>query len=111
MKKVSLILLNAVPILIMIGLIPFIQNDYMLTLVYIGIIIASLAIKRYKNDFTILVFGFFIMIVSEYLFISTGVETFNRNSLFGLMPLWLPFLWGYGFITIKRSIEIINIQD
>lgn len=111
MKKISLILLNTVPILIMIGLIPVIQNDYILTLVNLGIIVFSLTIKRYKNDLTILVFGFLIMIVSEYLFISTGVETFNRNSLFGLMPLWLPFLWGYGFIAIKRSVNIISTQD
>jgi hypothetical protein len=24
------------------------------------------------------------------------------------MPLWLPFLWGYGFVAIKRSIEILS---
>lgn len=95
----------------MIGLIPIIQNDYILTLVDIGIIIASLAIKKYKNDLIVLIFGFCIMIASEYLFISTGVETFNRNSLLGLMPLWLPFLWGYGFVAIKRSVKIIDAQD
>ena len=48
------------------------------------------------------------MIVSEYLFISTGVETFNRNSLFGLMPLWLPFLWGYAFVVMKRVIVVLD---
>lgn len=111
MKKTSLLLLNALPVLMMIGLIPLIQNDYVLTLAYVGIIIASLAIKKYKNDPLILIFGFCIMIVFEYLFISTGVETFNRNSLFGLMPLWLPFLWGYGFVAIKRSIEIIDARN
>ena len=111
MKKISTIFLNAIPVLIMIGLIPIIRNDYVLTLVDIGIIIASLIFKKYKNDFLVFTLGFFVMIISEYLFISTGVETFNRDSLFGLMPLWLPFLWGYGFVTIKRSIEIINSQD
>lgn len=108
MKKVYSIFLNAIPILLMIGLIPIIQNDYVLTLVDIGIIAVSLAFRRYRNDFVVLFFGFFVMILFEYFFISTGVETFNRNSLFGLMPLWLPFLWGYGFVAIKRSIEIIN---
>ncbi len=48
------------------------------------------------------------MIASEYVFCSTGVETFVRNSLFGLMPIWLPFLWGYGFIAIKRSVLILD---
>ncbi len=92
----------------MIGLIPLIINDYLLTLVYIAIITVSLIIKNTKNDLRVFVFGFFIMIASEYLFVSTDVETFQRNSLFGLMPLWLPFLWGYGFVAIKRSIEILN---
>ena len=108
MKKAFIIVLNAIPILIMIGLIPFISNDYLLTLVYTVIIVVSFVIKKTKNDLLVLVFGFLIMIASEYLFVRTGVETFQRNSLFGLMPLWLPFLWGYGFVAIKRSIEILN---
>ena len=91
----------------MIGLIPFVQNDYVLALLYVGIIIVALALKRAPNDLLILAFGFVAMTASEYLFISTGVEMFNRNTLFGLMPLWLPFLWGYGFVAIKRSLEIL----
>ncbi len=92
----------------MIGLIPLIENDYLLTLVYILIISVSLKlINAKRKDYIVLVFGFFIMIISEYIFISTGVETFTRNSLFGIMPLWLPFLWSYGFVAIKRSSEIL----
>jgi hypothetical protein len=108
MKKIAFIFLNALPILIMISLIPFVENDYFLTLIYTAIIIISLIIKKTKNDLLVLIFGFFIMIASEYFFINTGVETFQRNTLFGLMPLWLPFLWSYGFVAIKRSIEILN---
>jgi hypothetical protein len=110
MKKYLLILLNATPILVMIGLIPMVSNDYFLTGLYISTIIISLCFKRYPNDLLFFFFGFFFMTLSEYLFISTGVETFVRNSLFGLMPLWLPFLWAYGFVVIKRSIEILNTQ-
>jgi hypothetical protein len=72
------------------------------------IIGAALAVKREPRDITILVFGFFVMIVSEYLFVSTGVEIFNRNSLLGIMPLWLPFLWAYGFVAIKRGVKILE---
>jgi len=108
MNKVSKIILNVIPILMMIGLIPLVRNDFVLTGMYAAIIVVALLIKRERNDLLILVFGFFIMIASEYLFISTGVETFQRNSLLGLMPLWLPFLWAYGFIAIKRSVLILN---
>ena len=92
----------------MIGLIPLVQNDYLLTLLYILIIFISLTVRKTKGDLSVLFFGFFIMIISEFIFISTRVETFVRNSLFGLMPLWLPFLWAYGFVVIRRSIDILN---
>ena len=108
MRKFAAIALNAVPVLLMIGLIPLVRNDYVLTALYAAIIVVAFGFKRAPNDLTVLIFGFFIMTVSEYVFISTGVETFQRNSLFGLMPLWLPFLWAYGFVAIKRSIEILN---
>lgn len=108
MNKIFPISLNAVPVLIMIGLIPFVSNDYLLTIIYVGIILVALLLKRTQNDLVALVLGFIIMVVSEYLFVSTGVETFNRNTLFGLMPLWLPFLWAYGFVAIKHSIETLS---
>ncbi len=93
----------------MVGLIPFILNDYVLTLIYVVIIFISLSfLKPRKTDYTVLVFGFVAMIVFEYLFIQTGVEIFVRNSLLGIMPLWLPFLWAYGFVAIKRSVEVLN---
>lgn len=93
----------------MIGFIPFIQNDYFLTALYVGIIIISLTAKYTKHDILIFSVGVVFMTISEYLFISTGVEIFIRNSLFGIMPLWLPLLWGYGFIVIKRSTSILDL--
>lgn len=111
MSKLFQVLLNALPVLVMIALIPFISSDYLLVALYITIIAVALTLKRSPNDFLILAFGFVAMIASEYLFVSTGVETFNRNTLFGLMPVWLPFLWGYGFVAIKRSVEILNVDS
>jgi hypothetical protein len=108
MKKTCLIFLNALPVLVMIGFIPVVVNDYALTLIDILIIIAAFMVQRKRNDLLILGFGFIIMIISEAIFVSTKVETFDRKSLLGLMPLWLPFLWAYGFVAIKRSIEILG---
>ncbi len=108
MGKILHILLNSVPVLVMISLIPIVKDDYMLALFYILIISISLYIKHNRNDRTIFVFGFCVMIISEYFFLKTGVETFHRTSLLGIMPIWLPLLWGYGFIAIKRGVEILN---
>ena len=107
LKKIIFILREAVPIILMIGLIPFLQNDYTLTDVYIIIIIGSLLIKRERNYFLIMAVGFFAMVLSESFFITTGVETFNRHSLLGIMPLWLPFLWAYAFVVMRRSLAIL----
>jgi len=90
----------------MIGLIPLVKNDYLLSLLYIAVILISFKIKYVKNEYKIFIAGFILMIIFEFIFISTGVETFIRNSLFG-MPLWLPFLWGYGFVAIRRVGEYL----
>lgn len=103
----SLILLS-IPALIMIGLIPFIANDYLLAFIYVVFIIATLLIKREPKDLSAIFFGLIIITFFEYVFVSTGVETFSRNTLLGVMPLWLPFLWAYGFILIKRGLKIIS---
>jgi len=108
LKKILSIIPYAIPVLVLIGLIPLIQNDYILTLVYIFFIIALLLIKKEQHDIAALVFGLIVITTSEYFFVSTGVETFTRNSFLGVMPLWLPFLWGYAFVTIKRSLRILD---
>jgi len=107
-NKILKIFLNTIPILIMIGLIPIVKNDYWLALVYAAIVVVAWLIKYEKKEYIFLLFGFFGMMISEYFFVSTGVENFNRNSLFGLMPVWLPLLWGYGFVVIKRAIRILE---
>lgn len=108
MTKIRKIFLNALPILAMIALIPLITNDYNLSLVYVLIILISFYIKKEKNDLIVFIFGFFVMTIFENLFVKTGVETFQRNSLLGIMPLWLPLLWAYGFVAIKRSINTLD---
>lgn len=107
MKKTRSIFFNALPILVMVGLIPLISNDYVLSTVYIFIIGLYFLLNYNKKEGTVFLFGLLFMIVSEYVFISTGVETFTRNSLLGVMPLWLPLIWGCGFVAIKRSVEIL----
>ncbi len=100
--------LNAVPVALMIALIPVLRNDYTLTAAYVVVISASFLARYEKKDALFFAFGFVIMIIAEYSFVSTGVETFARNSLFGLMPLWLPFLWAYSFVAMKRAIVILD---
>lgn len=107
MTKFGRTLQEMVPVLLMISLIPILLNDYVLSSAYTIIIIFSLLIKREKYDKRIFLVGFILMTFFEFVFINTGVEIFLRNSFFG-MPLWLPILWGYGFVAIKRVLNILE---
>ncbi len=92
----------------MIGLIPHIQNDYALAAVYVVCICALLCFKSERNDILAAVVGLIAISISEAWFIHTGVETFARTSLLGIMPIWLPLLWAYVFVTVKRSLRILD---
>jgi len=106
--KILHIFLNTLPILLMISLIPIFENDYVLAGIYALIIGAAFLIKYQQKDYAFFVFGFLIMLIFEFIFVSTGVETFVRNSLFGIMPLWLPLLWAYAFVAMRRVIGILE---
>ena len=88
----------------MIALIPIVQNDYFLTAIYILFAAALIYVGHGKGDILLFFLGLGLMTVFEYIFVRTGVETFIRNTLLGVMPLWLPVLWGTGFVGIKRTI-------
>lgn len=106
--KTIYIFLNAIPVAIMMALIPKIKDDFLLAVIYVLIIALSLAIRRERRDVIALIFGFIIMTAFEYFFINIGVEKFTRRSLFGLMPIWLPILWAYGFLVVKRTLRVLD---
>jgi hypothetical protein len=106
-KKVGQMGLYAISIIIMIALIPFIQNDTLLAAIYAAAAVALMFLKKEKHDLAAYLFGLIGITISEYFFIQTGVETFNRVSLFGIVPIWLPFLWAYAFVVIKRSLKLL----
>ncbi len=108
-QKLFTIGVQVIPIILMIGLIPVLPDDYVLALVYIAIIISSFLFKIEKGEILIFFSGLAIMTIAEVLFVNTGVETFTRRSLFGLMPIWLPILWGYGFVIIKRIVKVLEL--
>lgn len=107
MKRVALFLGEAVPLLIMLALIPLVADDALLFGVYLGVIVVSITMRRRRYDVLAFVLGAIIMTFAELLFLTTGVETFMRDSFLGVMPLWLPLLWGYGFVAIKRVLATL----
>ena len=99
----------AAPILVMIGLIPIIHNDLLLSLIYIVITAATLLLSGDRKDYLFFAFGFILLSIAEVFFVSTGVEVFDRDVLILNIPIWLPLIWGYSFVMIRRS--IVALED
>jgi hypothetical protein len=108
LDKTRLILLNALPIVLMIGLIWFVADDYLLTSIFFLIIVSSFIVKYEKGEWIYLALGLIAMTIAEAFFVSTGVEKFTRTTLFNMMPIWLPVLWAYAFVAIKRGIVVLR---
>ena len=106
-KKAQMIAWYALLMLVMISAIPFVTNDYLLAFLCVIATVILMAAKSERNDTAAYLVGLIGITLCEYFFISTGVETFNRASLFGIMPIWLPFLWAYAFVVIKRVLKIL----
>ena len=107
-SNIKKIALNVFSIILMIGLVPIIKNDYYLILTYIILISIFLKIYYEKKEYKLLIAGIIFIFLAEFFFILTRVETFTSQTLIN-MPIWLPVLWGYGFIVIKRiSYELLK---
>jgi len=91
-SKIKIIIIELLPIVGMSILIPLVKNDFVLLGLYAVIIAILFYVECIKLDWLFFVFALIAMTASEALFISTGVEVFERDSLFGLMPIWLPVL-------------------
>ncbi|MFW0862546.1 MAG: hypothetical protein ACKKL6_03080 [Candidatus Komeilibacteria bacterium] len=109
MKKPALkIFIYLLLIVFFVLLIPIFKNDYILSLIYIVLIGIYLIVDYVKKDYLFLLFGLIGMTLSEILFVSTGVEHFVRDSLFGLMPMWLPILWAFAFVMMRRIVTELD---
>ena len=102
------ILQEALPIILMIALIPFVRNDYYLAALFIAITAVAFLVEYRRKDLMLFLIGSLIFSLGEALFITTDIETFKRTSLFGIMPIWLPILWGYIFVALRRAVVVLD---
>jgi hypothetical protein len=109
LHRLGLLIANALPVLMMIALVPVIKDDFLLAIVFVVVIAVALLVHYERNDLLVLITGGVLMFIAEWLFLLTGVETFARQSLLA-MPLWLPVLWAYGWVTIKRILRILELH-
>lgn len=107
-SRIRKVILEALPIALMLAIVYVIQDELIISALFVFIIAVAFLVRYEKLDATALVLGVVIMTLSEIAFVGTGIETFRDTTLFGVMPVWLPLLWGYAFVAIKRSAFILR---
>lgn len=79
-----------------------IKQEHLISLALILFLLISLKLSKEKSEWRIFVLGSAIGFLMELMGIYFyKLQYWNEASLFG-MPLWLPILWGIGFIYIRR---------
>lgn len=85
----------------------FTRNEIIFTLVIAALLLVNFKIKYNKNEWGLFFIGCLAGFIIE---IALGkiyrMQYWQQDSLFGV-PVWLPLLWGYGFVFIRRIGNLI----
>ncbi|RJQ35580.1 hypothetical protein C4568_00835 [Candidatus Parcubacteria bacterium] len=96
------------PVFVMILLIPLIKEDIAVIAIYIAISAGALILSKDKKELIFFSFGLILLTCTEMWFVATGVETFHRDLFFINIPIWLPLLWAYSFVMMRRAIIALD---
>jgi len=69
-----------------------------------------LLVNRVKGEFHLFLFGVLLSLIIELgLGLVARSQHWEHASLFGI-PFWLPIMWGYGFVVMRRVGNLIVTQ-
>ena len=106
MGKYNLIFLEILPILIAVLLVSIFNKE--LELFVIGIILVGYTFfKNYESkEIYLFVLGMFVGLILELVGNFYLGQKWAEATFFTI-PIWLPILWGYGFLIIRRVGNIL----
>lgn len=109
MKKSWQIFIETLPILLGIILSYLLwRNSMLLFLVYLILTVGLILWRRDKKEFIIFGYGILIGFIVETIGTQiSGYQSFTEPDFLGI-PLWLPIVWGYGFVAMKRIGDAIS---
>ena len=85
----------------------FWKNNIILSIIYLVAILIILKVKYYQGDLFALIYGFVIGLLVETIGTSVShYQSFANPDFLGI-PMWLPIVWAYGFMLMKRIGVII----
>jgi len=78
------------------------QNEFIISGFILFLAFIAFKIKYHKNEIKLFTIGIFLGIIMEIggdlIF---KMQYWDNASFFGI-PIWLPLLWGYAFVFIRR---------
>lgn len=103
MLKLRLIFLETLPILAGIVLSYFFwQYGFLLAVIYLTVTLLLIYRHGDKTEFIIFLYGVALGLLVETVGTSvSGYQSFAKPDFAGI-PVWLPIVWGYGFVAMKR---------
>ena len=103
MNKLSKVFIETLPILFGILLsYLFWQNNILLFIIYLVLTLGLIYFHKDKAEFVIFAYGILIGAIVEVIGTQiSGYQSFTKPDLGGI-PMWLPVVWGYGFVAMKR---------
>ena len=85
----------------------FTRNEIAFTLVIAGLLLINFKLKYYKNEWLLFLIGSILgFIIEVVLGLIHRMQFWGQGSLFGV-PIWLPIVWGCGFVFIRRIGNLI----
>jgi len=103
MNKIAKVFIETLPILF--GILfsyLFWQNSFLLFAIYIILSVVLILWRGDNSEFAIFIYGIIIGGLVEVLGTQvSGYQSFAEPDFLGI-PIWLPIVWGYGFVAMKR---------
>ena len=109
MKKEALkeVLIELIPFLLALIIAFYVKQEIAITIILAAVLLISFKMKYHKKEglllFTGIITGLIFEISGNFFY---KLQYWSSGSIYG-MPLWIPLLWGYGFILIRRIGNII----
>jgi 4-hydroxybenzoate polyprenyltransferase len=82
-------------------------NEFIVTGVIALMIVATFLIHREQGEWKVVVLGIILGIVFELAGDAVYQAQYWESATLLSIPLWLPLMWGYGFIFIRRIGNIL----
>ena len=103
MQRLLKVLIETLPILFGILLsYLFWQSNVLLFIIYFVLTLGLIYFHKDKTELVVFIYGILIGTIVEVIGTQiSGYQSFTKPD-FGGIPMWLPIVWGYGFVAMKR---------